>query len=199
MTVPESNSLLQQALLHIDEANSADPNHDIDETGAKVAKELLYGQRMSTVLSQLYPDASIHLQIAARAQHIERWKSLRSDYPEGRTGYKKWRAELGLFHAKKAAECMVLAGYSTEDAERVKYLVQKRQMKQDKETQALEDCICIVFLRFYFDAFIVKHDDDKLINILQKTWAKMSEHGHAAALKLKFSPKAQELIERALT
>lgn len=199
MTVPESNSLLQQALLYIDEANSADPNHDIDETGTNIAKELLYGQRMSTVLNQLYPDASIHLQIAARAQHIERWKSLRSDYPEGRTGYKKWRAELGLFHAKKAAECMALAGYSTEECERVKYLIQKRQLKNDKETQALEDCACIVFLRFYFDAFIIKHDDDKLINILQKTWAKMSDHGRAAALKLTFSPKAQELIERALT
>lgn len=198
MTAPESNSLLQQALLYIDEANSADPNLDTDETGTSVAKELLYGQRMSTALSQLYPNASEHLQIAARAQHMERWKSLRSDYPEGRTGYKKWRAELGLFHATRAAECMTQAGYGTEECARVKYLVQKRQIKRDEETQALEDCACIVFLSFYLNAFIIKHNDDKLIDIIQKTWAKMSDHGHAAALKLNFSPKAQELIERAL-
>ena len=198
MTTPESSSLLSQALLYIDEANSADPNHDTDNNGANVAKELLYGQRMSAVLSQLYPNASLHLQIAARAQHMERWKSLRRDYPEGRTGYKKWRAELGLFHAKRAAECMMQAGYDAKECERVKYLVQKRQIKGDKETQALEDCACMVFLRFYFNAFILKHNDDKLIDIIQKTWAKMSDHGHAAALKLNFSPKAQELIERAL-
>ena len=198
MTTSESSSLLQQALLLIDEANRADPNLETDATGARIPKELLYGQRMSAVLNDLYPKASTHLQIAARAQHIERWKSLRSDYPEGRAGYKKWRAELGLFHANRAAECMAKAGFSTEDSDRVKYVVQKRQLKRDEETQALEDCACIVFLKYYFDDFIAKHDDDKLIDIIQKTWGKMSEHGHNAALKLNFSAKATELVTKAL-
>ncbi len=190
--------LLPAVLQQIDAANSLDPNTEVDEKGDSVAKELLYSRRMSDCLARFKPQASQHLQIAARAQHIERWQSKRSDYPGGRVGYLKWRKELGLFHANRTAELMAGVGYQEEDIERTKFLVKKTAIKRDEESQALEDVICLVFLDYYLDDFAQKHDEQKLIDIIQKTWAKMSQDGHEAALKLHYSADMTELIQKAL-
>lgn len=183
----------------IDHANSQDPNIELSETGVETPKELLYAQRMSKTLATFLPAASAHLQIAARAQHIERWTSPRSDYPEGRSGYKKWRANLGLFHAERTGELMATAGFSQNDIDRVKYLVQKRGLKRDEETQALEDVICLVFLEFYLVPFAKKHSHEKLIDIIQKTWGKMSANGHQAALALPLDEEMSALVGEALS
>ena len=189
---------LTAAIDSIDAANALDPNSDIDDHGNPAPKELVYGQRMSKTLHEFAPRSSEHLQLAARAQHIERWTSPRSDFAEGRTGYKKWRANLSLFHAKRAAELTEAAGYEKSDCERVAYLVQKRGIKRDDESQILEDVICLVFLESYFENFANKYSDEKIIDILQKTWAKMSDDGHAAALKISYPPRLLDLIQRAL-
>lgn len=189
---------LDQALAGFDAANALDPNNEVDETGKLHPKELLYARRMTQELNEFIAAPSEHLQLAARAQHIERWASPRSDYPEGRTGYKQWRAELGLYHAKRAGEIMASVGYAEEDIKRVQYLLQKRQLKRDAETQALEDVICLVFLRYYIDDFAVKHEEAKLIDIIQKTWKKMSENGQKAALKIPFSEKTLKILQKSL-
>ena len=192
------NSTFTRVIELIDNANQQDPNHETDSAGKPIAKELLYAQRMTAMLAEFAPEASEELQIAARAQHIERWRSPRSDYPEGRTGYKQWRANLGLFHADRTAELMAEAGYSADTIERTRYLVQKRGIKRDAESQCLEDVICLVFLAYYLDNFAAKHDEAKLIDIIQKTWAKMSESGHAAALQLNYSAPMLALVQKAL-
>ncbi len=184
----------------IDEANAKDPNQEPDASGTLVAKERLYSERMSEWLERFEPEASDALKIAARAQHIERWTSPRSDYPEGRSGYKKWRANLGLYHAQRTGELMEQAGCDDALIDRVKYLLQKRSLKRDTETQCLEDVICLVFLDYYIDDFATKHDEPKLIDIIQKTWAKMSEKGHAAALNdVQYEPGVLALIQKALS
>jgi hypothetical protein len=182
----------------IDSANRQDPNFETDGS-AQRPKELLYSERMSACLEEFAPDASEHLRIAARGQHIERWRSPRSAYPDGRTGYKKWRAELGLFHAQRVGELMKLAGYGEEDIKRTQYLVQKRGLGRDPETQCLEDVICLVFIRHYLGEFASKHDEEKLIDIIRKTWAKMSEKAHAAALEIPLNDAIKTLVIRALT
>ncbi len=191
-------SKLNDVLGLIDSANRADPNSELDDTQLPQPKEWLYGKRMSQWLARFAVEASEHLQIAARGQHIERWKSPRSDYPEGRSGYKKWRAELGLFHAKRVGELMAQVGYAPVDIERTQYLVQKRGLKRDPESQCLEDVICLVFLEFYLEDFAQKHDEEKLIDIIQKTWAKMSEKGHHAALSIPLAPPQKTLVLKAL-
>ncbi len=191
-------SKLNDVLGLIDSANRADPNSELDDTQLPQPKEWLYGKRMSQWLARFAVEASEHLQIAARGQHIERWKSPRSDYPEGRSGYKKWRAELGLFHAKRVGELMAQVGYAPVDIERTQYLVQKRGLKRDPESQCLEDVICLVFLEFYLEDFAQKHDEEKLIDIIQKTWAKMSEKGHQAALSIPLAPPQKTLVLKAL-
>ncbi|MEL6945572.1 MAG: DUF4202 domain-containing protein, partial [Bacteroidota bacterium] len=158
----------------------------------------LYAQRMTERLNKFLPTASEALQLAARSQHICRWEIPRADYPLGRKGYNQWRAALKDLHAEKAAGILERLDYDAETINRVKFLIKKRQLKRDAETQALEDVICLVFLDYYFLPFADKHTDEKVIDILQKTWRKMSEKGQSAALKLSFDEKAMKLIQGAL-
>lgn len=187
----------KSAIAAFDELNEKDPNKE-EVAGELIAKEVLYAQRMSKSLSSFLPTASETLQLAARCQHLCRWEIPRKDYPTGRKGYHMWRTKLKELHAEKAGDVLGKVGYDQEVIDRVKFLVLKKQLKKDAETQALEDVICLVFLEHYFVAFAAKHQEEKIIDIVQKTWGKMSEKGHKAALQLPFTKDSLTLIQKAL-
>jgi hypothetical protein len=188
---------LQAVLASIDAANDEDP-HRVEVAGQSVAAELLYGQRMTGWLSRLEPEASEPLQIAARGQHIRRWKIPRSDYPMDRAGYLKWRTTLYRFHADQVEPLMRTEGYSDSDIQCVRGLIEKRGIKTNPETQTLEDVICLVFLEFYFDDFRGRHERSKVVDIVRKTWGKMSERGQGFALGLSLDPDALSIVKEAL-
>ena len=185
------------AIERIDAANREDPNCEVSE-GQQRPKELLYAQRMSESLEYLAPDAPEVVRLAVRAQHIQRWKIARSQYPKDRQGYRRWRTDLGRFHAGKAAAILRDVGYGPETIGRVQSLLQKKQLKVDPDCQLLEDVICLVFLRYYFADFAEEHDEAKLINILRRTWKKMSSRGQQAALEIKLSAPLRTLVEKAI-
>ena len=185
------------AFQHFDAANKNDPNTEVFE-GITYPKELLYGIRMTECLNKFYPNASEALQLTARCQHICRWQIPRESYDMNRKGYLRWRQDLKKFHAKKASSILEEVGYDQETIDRVCFLLEKKQLKKNEETQILEDVICLVFLEYYFEPFAKKHPEEKTIDILQKTWRKMSEQGQSAALKLPLSKFASELISKAL-
>jgi hypothetical protein len=185
------------AIGKIDAANAADPNL-VPDGLSKTPGEVLYARRMTVWLARLYPRASEALQLAARAQHIRRWEVPRSSYPMDRAGYHRWRTGLYKFHADAAAAILHDVGYDDATIDRVRSMLQKQRLKADPEMQALEDVICVVFLENYFAEFAAKHEDEKVIGILRRTWAKMSDVGQAAAMKLPMPPKAAELVGRAL-
>lgn len=187
---------LQHAFQLFDAANQQDPNTEVFE-GKNYPKELLYAHRMTEQLNIFTPNASEALQLTARCQHICRWEIPRDSYTMDRKGYLRWRQELKKFHAKKADEVLKKVGYSPEIIEKVKFLLEKKQLKKNQETQTLEDVICLVFLRYYFEPFAAKHPEEKTIDILQKTWRKMSSKGHEAALKLPLSENALKLVTKA--
>lgn len=191
-------NLFEEAISKIDQINAEDPNQEFADEKS-FPKELLYSLRMSEKLDSFSPEAPDHLKIAARAQHIGRWRIPRSDYPMDRVGYLKWREELKKMHASLTSDILKDVGYQDDFIGKVSHLIRKRQLKTDEETQALEDVICLVFLEFYFDDFASKHEKDKIIDILQKTWAKMSEKGKDAALNLTLSPQSTQLIQEALS
>ena len=197
LTVMDSNNKIELAIQRIDEANSADPSVE-SIGGQEVAKELLYAQRMSNRLHEFYPDAPEELQLAARAQHICRWEIPRSDYSMDRDGYLTWRNNLKKFHAEKAGRILSDVGYENSMIERVQSLIQKKRLKRDPLSQALEDVVCLVFLEYYFESFAEKYEEDKLLDILKKTWAKMSDQGHEAALKLPLSSTSLSLVSKAV-
>ena len=187
----------QNALQRIDAANAKDPNKVvIDDT--IVAKELLYSDRMLNRLMDFAPDASEAIQIAAKGQHICRWEIARNTYPMDRVGYLKWREALKKFHASKTTSILKEVGYENAFIDRVCFLIEKKLLKKDAETQLLEDVICLVFLEYYLEEFILKHDTEKLKNIIIKTWNKMSEKGQKTALTLSFSTASLQLIKEAL-
>jgi hypothetical protein len=177
-----------------DAVKAIDAVHAEDPQG----RELAYAQRMSAWLEKLEPKASEALRLAVRCQHLRRWSLPRADYPEGRVGYLRWRKEESVAHAALAGELLHGAGYDTETIGRVQSLVKKERIKQDPDAQALEDAASLVFLEFELAGFAPKHDEAKLVDILQKTWAKMSPRGQAAALELKLAAPLRALVEKAV-
>ncbi|WP_298715749.1 DUF4202 domain-containing protein [uncultured Oceanisphaera sp.] len=191
------DSRLQQVLALIDAENREDPNQELAD-GQHWPKEYLYSCRMSDTLAQFMPNAPELLQIACRAQHIKRWSIPRSDYPMDKAGYKRWRTDLAQFHGDLTANLMAKVGYGEDEQQRVKELLLKKQLKRDPLVQALEDVICLVFIRYYLADFATRHQEDKLIDIIGKTWGKMSPDGHAAALQVPLAPAMQALVGKAL-
>jgi hypothetical protein len=183
-----------QAIARIDAAHAGDPEKD----AAGEPRELVYARRMSAWLEKLAPDASEPLRLAVRCQHLRRWAIPRSDYPEGKVGYLRWRKEESLAHAALAGEILGQAGYDADAVGRVQSLVKKERIKHDAEAQTLEDVTCLVFLEHEFAPFAAKHPDEKVIDILRKTWPKMSAPGQQAALGLQLAAPLRALVEKAL-
>ncbi len=190
-------SRFDDAIRGFDDANAEDPVLERVE-GEDLPKELVYGRRMSRWLERLAPDAPESVKLAARAQHIRRWEVPRDTYPEGRAGYLKWRTDLHKRHADIAATILQDAGYDDETIGRVRTLLRKRGLKTDPDVQLMEDVICLVFLEHYFHDFAQKHEEEKLISIVQKTWKKMTEKAHKAALQLDYAPEDLAVIQKAL-
>lgn len=167
-----------------DAANAEDPRSEFTED-RDWPKELLYGQRMSVMLARFAPQACEAVQLACRAQHIQRWKIPRQDYPMTREGYHRWRTTLYQFHAQTAGQLMRQVGYDEAMIERVGQIIGKRGLKTNPETQLLEDVAALVFLESYMAGFAdekADYSEEKWLGIIGKTWKKMSQTARAFAL-----------------
>jgi len=197
-----TSKLYQAAIAAFDQANAEDPNKEMFE-GKEYPKELLYAQRMTEMQERYVPEASEALKLACRAQHIQRWKSARSSFPMDRQGYLQWRTGLYKFHAETAGNLMKQAGYDDEMIERVKAIVSKKALKVNPETQMMEDVVDLVFIEHYMLQFAGQHpeyDEAKWIEIVKKTWNKMSARAHDFALagKIKLPEALVPLILKAV-
>jgi len=182
--MPTDQSVYQTARDLIDAANRADPNK-VSFDGREWPKELLYSERMSDMLQRFKPEADDVMKLAIRAQHIERWKSARKDYPEGRIGYLQWRKDLYKIQASRAAQLLGQAGYDQQQTDRAWQAVAKKNIKGNPDTQLLEDVTDLVFMEHYMLEFVGKHpeySEQKWIEIIQKTWRKMSTDAQQFAL-----------------
>ena len=189
------------AVALFDAANAQDPNLELVD-GDTTPKELFYSIRMSEMLLRFAPEAGEAIRLAVRAQHIQRWKIPRSDFPRTTFGYKQWRSRLYKFHAETAGQLMRKAGYDEEMIGRVGNSIAKLGIKVNPETQILEDVADLVFLEHYLTGFAAQHpeyDEAKWSNILQKTWKKMSPQGRAFALsKIRLPESLTPLITKSL-
>ena len=190
-------SKLDKAFTLFDAYNKQSPEC-IMWNGEEFPAEYFYALKLYDWVNKLEPHAPETLLLASRSQHIGRWEIARASYPEGRAGYLKWRSDLSKFHAQKSSEIMLEAGYGSEIIDRVKQILLKQRIKADDEVQTMENALCLVFLEFQYDDLIQKLSREKMIDVLRKTWAKMSDPGREAALSLKYSQKGSELIHEAL-
>ena len=188
---------LTNTLNAIDELHRGDPKK-VTVDGAQIANELLYAQQMTTWLNKLTNSPSELVQIAVRSQHLCRWELARDQFEMNRAGYFKWRIAQGKYHATKAVAAMSANGYDQNSCDQVFEMVRKSNLSTNSDTQLMEDAACLVFLEFQFKDFASGYSDEKIIRIVQKTWAKMSEDAHQFALKLQYSASELALIQQAL-
>ena len=187
----------EAALRRFDAENARDPNVETIN-GIPHPRELLYAQRLTDWVLRLCPDASEELRLAARCQHICRWEIPRHSYPMTRAGYLKWRADLKIFHARKAGEILGELGCGEDVVRRVQDLNLKKKFPADPEARVLEDALCLVFLEFQLASLAARTAEDKIVNALQKSWQKMTDAARAAALKLNYGEQEKALLQRAL-
>lgn len=191
------HELIADLYAEFDRLNSADPKTVQTETG-EVPFQLFHSRELTSNIHKLTSSPSIALLLAARSQHLLRFTKPRSSYPEGKAGYHKWKNDLKAFHAEKTSEILQEHKCAPELIDRVNELNRKVDLKTDPECQALEDALCLFFLEHQYEEFVRLYPEDKLITILQKSWAKMSENGHLHALQLNYSPEGKRVIEKAL-
>lgn len=198
-----TNSLYENTVALIDAANAEDPRMDTMD-GKPVPRELLYGQRMAEMIGRYAPEADDVMKLAVRGQHIQRWKTPRSSYPMTREGYLAWRTGLYKFHAETVGQLMKQAGWDDASIERARQAVGKRALKVNPDTQMLEDVTDLCFIEHYMLEFAGQHaeyTEEKWLDIVRKTWKKMSPRAHEFALsgKLKLPAPLVPLITKAVT
>lgn len=186
-----------RAIAAFDAYHEKDPNTEI-ENGKVYPKELLYARRMTERLSRFAPEAGDVIQLAARCQHIGRWEIPRESFPMDKKGYLQWRNAEKIYHARIAEQILNDAGYEGQTIESVKALLLKKELYTNDHTRLLEDVACLVFIEFYLADFAAKHDDDKVVDILQKTAKKMSPSGISAISEITLPDKIALLISRAV-
>ena len=196
-TASSSQARFDRAIERFDAANREDPNREVAD-GVQQPKELLYARRMTASLTQFCPDAPEAVRLAACCQHIRRWTIPRTDYPDGRDGYRRWRTDLARFHASTAAAILRDVGYDDAMVARVESLLRKERLKTNPDVQLLEDVICLVFLRHYLSDFASTQEEERLLGVLRKTWPKMSDDGRRSALALDLTPDLRALVARAV-
>lgn len=199
----EQRERFARAIAAIDAANAEDPRREPGPDGQPCPRELLYAQRMSEMLERFAPGADEAVRLAVRAQHVQRWKTPRTDFPEGREGYLRWRTQLYGFHAALAARLLGEAGYDAATIARVRKAVGKKGLRRNPDTQLLEDVANLVFIEHYLRDFADSKPDygeDKWLDILSKTWKKISPEAQAFALSGRIAlPEAlRPLIDKAV-
>ncbi len=193
-----SNDQFKKAIEAFDAYNQNDPNKE-EHNGNMYSKEILYAERMTNRLNHYAPDAPDYINLAARCQHIGRWEIARNYFAMDKKGYLQWRNQEKIHHAKIAEEILTSCAYDADTIGKVKFLVLKKELFTHADTQLLEDVICLVFIEHYLEAFAAKHEDDKVIDIIQKTLKKMSARAIEATSNISISSKMVGLIQKAAT
>jgi hypothetical protein len=187
----------ERAVAAIDAANAADPNA-VTVRGSTLPLAQVHGQLATEWIDRLVPDADDALRLAARAHHLRRWELARTDYPEGRAGYLRWRRDQKGRHAQGVASILGTAGYGDEVIERVQALIRRDHLATDPGAQAVEDAACLVFVETQLSAMAPKLTHDHLIEVIRKTARKMSPAAIAAVSAIELDPVAQSLLAEAL-
>ncbi|KAF2204031.1 hypothetical protein GQ43DRAFT_438296 [Delitschia confertaspora ATCC 74209] len=200
----------EKAFSAIDAAHSEDPTKIplSSDPSLSIPYELHYAQKCTEYLNKRCPNASEPLRLAIRAQHFRRWEVPRSSYPMNKVGYHAWRTGLKKRQAEQVEAICLEVGYDKETAAHVAGLIRKEGLgkgghedgNEKEEVQVLEDVACLVFLEDQFEGWEKEAglDEDKVLGILRRTWAKMSGKGHELALAIEMGERPRELVGKAL-
>jgi hypothetical protein len=96
---------------------------------------------------------------------------------------------------------LLQAGVPAAEADEVAGWVSKTGLRTNPGTQALEDAACLVFLENEVAAFAAQHQDyprDKFVDILRRTWRKMSGPAQTFARRLPLPAPVADLVRDAI-
>lgn len=182
----------------IDLANSADPT-TVVVRGLRQPLALAHGRLAVEWIERLIADPDEALLLAARAHHLRRWELARASYPDGRSGYLRWRRDQKDRHARDIEAILAAAGYGPDVVARVRSLVRRERLGADAEAQAVEDAACLVFIETQLDGMTGRIDHDRLLDVIRKTAAKMSPGARRSIDELTLSDAASAVLTEALT
>ncbi len=185
------------AIKIFDEINSLDPNR-IQFHGEDFPKEILYSNWLTLWVEKLNPVKSDALRLASRCQHLKRWEISRDKYPEGLKGYMQWKKELLKFHADESEKVLRNLHIDESIIQQVRKINLKQDIRNNPEVQIMEDALCLVTLEFQLEEFSLKHTDEKMIEIIRKSWNKMSNSARDKAKKITYSPRVLKLVLEAI-
>jgi hypothetical protein len=185
------------AIAAIDAANADDPN-TIAVRGEVRPKEQAHAELMTEWLTRLDPVATDAQHLAARAHHLRRWSLPRSEYPEGRAGYLRWRTALKKQHAAEVATILEAVGYDAATIDRTQRIIRKEGLGSDPQVQTHEDALCLVFLETQLAELVDDQGGEKMVDIIRKTAAKMSPGALGLVVDLPMRDGDRALIGRAL-
>jgi hypothetical protein len=188
---------LEAALAAIDAANEGDPSTVVVD-GSTEPLAAAHGRLASDWVARLDPAATDAQLLAARAHHLRRWTSPRTDFPDGRAGYLRWRTAAKKRHADEVASLLAGAGYGDEVIDRVQRIIRKEGLGRDPAVQVHEDAVCLAFLETQLDELADSLGDHKTVEVLVRTLAKMSPAGIAAAAGVDLSDRGAALLQRAV-
>jgi hypothetical protein len=163
---------LEDLLARIDAENAADPV-SLTLRGRTGPRAVVHAEEMTRWLGVLDPGASDAQQLAARAHHFRRWIYPRSEYPQGRAGYLKWRAAANKAQAAAVVDLLADNGVAPDIIERTDLILRKVGRESDPQVQTHEDCLCLVFFDLQAGE-VAAALGSKADDVVQKTLAKMS-------------------------
>lgn len=203
-----------RAIAMVDEANSEDPTivsvsvvRDGVISSRNGPKELVHSELMTEWVRRLDPACEDAQLLAARAHHLRRWTSPRSEFPEGRAGYLKWRIEARRRHVDEMTTILRGVGYDEGTIATVAAIVGKDGLGRGDladvdgrppAVQTHEDALCLVFLETQFLETADQLGDERMVDVLARTLAKMGRRGREAALGLPLGARESALVGAAL-
>ena len=173
-------------------------NEDISsETteGKEVKAELLYSERMLSVLKLVAPDSSHELKLAALCQHMSRWSIPRATFPMDKKGYYQWRAAIMDHQLEVTTRALAESGIDEQSIAVVKDALKNKADKSNENASIIEDTACLVFIKWYLEPFASQFDTTKAADILRKTAKKMSERGLGLISQLNLTSSVSEILK----
>lgn len=166
--------------------------------GTTYPRQLGEAKLLVHFIAQMVDPISDALFLACHCQHLGRFESPRSEFPQDNAGYKAWRTEASRRSSERSANLMKEFGFEASIIERVSKIVSKQGRATNPEVQIMEDALCLTFLILDAEDFVLRHTEEEMTRILKRTWMKMSETGHRTALSTPLAPTVKKAVEIAL-
>lgn len=177
----------------INSVHNQDPNSEIID-GVDIKAELLYSNRMLTILEKVAIDASFELKLAAQCQHMSRWSIPRATFSMDKKGYYQWRAAIMEHQLSVTSSVLKQAEINEQSIEIIVDALKSKADKSNINASIIEDTACLTFIKWYLVPFAGQFDPEKAKIILQKTAAKMSERGLALIPELELNKEVLDVL-----